>query len=287
MLSYYICLCSEDGTETSVSSSSESYAQSSCSSRCSSPGTNSFSALRLVAEGKYKCKCVDLTFSSVVLENKDSGDPMTELSCPEATEEFKTAFQGDSGLTSFLASNLSLTTNEGQLEDSQGRQNLCNPERLVDIVTLYLAQALGLDTADIKANFVYEKTKAYVYPDTSRSEIFPPDSNLTTFPGLEQTYWTIVSQFTASTEPGLRSGRSAQWCWVLGKGLHDHCSAARAGLSCSLNNCYNIWKYFIEACHRVRSLDPSLPQYRTCCNPNKPCASTSYPGVQLYQLRRM
>ena len=272
-----------------MSSSSESYAQSSCSSRCSSPGTNSFSALRLVAEGKYKCKCVDLTFTSVVLENKDSGDPMTELSCPEATEEFKTAFQGDSGLTSFLASNLSLTTNEGQLEDSQGRQNLCNPDRLVDIVTLYLAQALGLDTADMKTNFVYEKTKTYIYPNSSLgpSEIFPADSNLTTFPGLEQTYWSIISQYTASTESGLRSGRSASWCWILGKGLHDPCLATKTSETCSLNNCYNIWKYFLEACHRVRSLDPTLPQYRTCCNPDNPCASTSYQGVQLYQLQRM
>ena len=272
-----------------MSSSSESYALSSCSNRCSSPGTNSFSGLRIVGEDSYKCKCVDLAFASVVLENKDSLDPLTALSCPEATEEFRTAFQGDSGLNSFLSSNLSLWTNEGQLEDSQGRRNLCNPDRLVDLATLYLAQALGLDTADIKANFVYEKTKTYVYPNSSSgpSEIFPPDSSLTTFPGLEQTYWTVVSQYTASTEPSLRSGRSAQWCWILGKALHDHCSAARANLACSLNNCYNIWKYFLESCHRVRALDTSLAQYRTCCNPSKPCASTSYSGVQLYRLQRM
>ena len=58
-----------------MSSSSESSALSSCSNRCSSPGTNSFSGLRIVGEGSYKCKCVDLAFASVVLENKDSLDP--------------------------------------------------------------------------------------------------------------------------------------------------------------------------------------------------------------------
>ena len=107
--------------------------------RCASPGTNSFSALRLLKESKYKCKCVDLDFSSVILENKDNVNPLTDLSCPEATDEYKTAFQADSGLMSFLTSSLSLWTNEGQQEDSQGRKNICNPDRLVDIVTLYLA----------------------------------------------------------------------------------------------------------------------------------------------------
>ena len=272
-----------------MSSIREDYALSSCSSRCSSPGTNSFSALRILKDRQYKCKCVDLAFSAVVLENKDNVNPLTDLTCPEATDEFKTAFQADSGLMSFLTSSLGLMTDEGQQEDGQARKNLCNPDRLVDIVTLYLAQALGLDTADMKTNFVFEKTKTYIYPNSTSgpAEIFPPDSNLTAFPGLEQTYWSIISQYTASTEAGLRSGRSAGWCWVLGKGLHDHCSAVRTSENCSLNNCDNIWRYFLEACHRVRSLDPSLPQYKTCCNPDKACASTSYPGVQLYRLQRM
>ena len=272
-----------------MSSSSEDHAQSTCSNRCSSPGTKSFSAIRILKDSQYKCQCVDLSLSSVLLENKDNVNPLTDLTCPEATDEFKTAFQGDTDLMSFLTSKLSLLTNEGQEEDSHDRKNLCNPERLVDVVTMYLAQALGLDTANLKTNFVYDKTKTQVYPNSTSgpSQIFPPDSNLTSFPGLEQTYWTILSQYTAATEPGLRSDRSGQWCWILGKALHDHCSAVRTANNCAQNNCYNIWKYFLEACHRVRSLDPSLPQYKTCCNPSKICASTSYPGVQLYQLRRM
>ena len=217
-------------------------------------------------------------------------DPLTDLQCPAATDQHKAAFAGDSGLTSFLtASSLSLWTTEGRANDSQQRVNLCNPDRTIDVVTLYLATALGLDTSDLMTNFVYEKTRTYVYPNSSSgpSEIFPPDSGLTGFPGLTQTYWTIVAQYTAGSEPTLRSGRSAGWCWIQGKGLHDHCTVTTNTNNCSVNSCTNIWRNFIEACHRVRGLDSSLPQYRTCCNHNKPCASKSYPGVELYRLRRL
>ena len=55
-------------------------------------------------------------------------------------------------------STLSLWTNDGQMNDTQQRANICNPDRIIDIVTLYLAKALGLDTANIKDNFVFERT---------------------------------------------------------------------------------------------------------------------------------
>ena len=72
---------------------------------------------------------------------------------------------------------------------------------------MYLAQALGLDTTDMMTNFVFEKTKTYIYPNSSIG-IFPPQADLSSFPGLQQTYWSIIAQFTASSEPSLRSGRS-------------------------------------------------------------------------------
>ena len=63
---------------------------------------------------------------------------------------------------SFLkTSTLSLKTNEGQMNDSLQRNNICNPDRIIDIVTLYLAKSLGLSTADMKDNFVFEKTNIY------------------------------------------------------------------------------------------------------------------------------
>ena len=134
--------------------------------------------------------------------------PLNEVKCPEATDQYKDGFEADSALMSFLkTSTLSLLTTDGQMNDTQQRSNICNPERIIDIVTLYLAKALGLNTADLKDNFVFEKTKTYEFPDsldTGPVEIFPPNSSLTDFPNLEQTYWTILSQFSPDTEPTLR-----------------------------------------------------------------------------------
>ena len=38
--------------------------------------------------------------------------------------------------------------------------------------------------------------------------------NLANFPGLEQAYWTIVWQYTSSTENNLRKDKSEMWCWI-------------------------------------------------------------------------
>lgn len=83
--------------------------------------------------------------------------------------------------------------------------------------------------------------------------------------------------------------RSESWCWILGRGLYDHCLAARTAASCAANHCTNIWKNFVEACHRVRSIDTNLSQYRVfCCNTvNKPCMTGGYSGLGLYHMRRM
>ena len=59
---------SEDNTESSVTSSSEGSALSTCEARCSSPGTNAFYAIRMTEEATYKCKCSDFRLDSVVVE---------------------------------------------------------------------------------------------------------------------------------------------------------------------------------------------------------------------------
>ena len=194
---------------------------------------------------------------------------------------------------SFLkTSTLSLKTNEGQMNDSLQRSNICNPDRIIDIVTLYLARTLGLNTADIKENFVFEKTKTYEFPDSLASgpyEIFPPNSSLTDFPDLEQTYWSILSQFSPTTEPSIRADKSPEWCWLVGRGLHDHCLLTSDSLNCSLNTCDTIWSNFVEACHRVRSLDTSTSAYEMCgwCNPNTPCLYRTYNQADLYSVYRL
>ena len=178
------------------------------------------------------------------------------------------------------------------MNDTEQRSNICNPDRVIDMVTLYLAQALGLDTANIKDNFVYEKTKTYVFPDSLYSgpaETFPPNSSLTDFPNLEQTYWTIISQYTTSSEPGLRSGKSDEWCWLLGKGLHDHCLVTSGSMNCTTDTCDSVWSNFIEACHRVRSIDTSQSGFEVCdwCTPDYPCLYKTYNQQDVYQLYRL
>ena len=168
-----------------------------------------------------------------LFQSKDSEDPMTQIQCPAATDVHKDTFQSDSNLMSFLTtSSLSLSTTEGQENDTQQRNNLCNPDRTVDIVTLYLAKALGLSTANIINNFVYDVNETYVFPMNNthgpgqlytQSYVFTDNY----FPNLERTYWTILSHYTTMTEPGLRAGKGGTWCWILGRGLYDHCTATR------------------------------------------------------------
>ena len=65
-----LCLidCLEDGSETTVTTSSESSAKTTCHNRCSSPGTNSFYAMNIITTGKWKCKCLDMTLSPIIAE---------------------------------------------------------------------------------------------------------------------------------------------------------------------------------------------------------------------------
>ena len=90
----------------------------------------------------------------------------------------------------------------GQNNDTDQRKNICNPNRQIDITTVYLARALGLTVSNIVASFIFDERKDYVFPGNA-SEIFPP-VNLTQFWNLEQTYWTIISQYTAASEPLMR-----------------------------------------------------------------------------------
>ena len=127
---------------------------------------------------------------------------MTQIQCPAATDVHKDAFQSDSNLMSFLkTSTVSLPTTEGQDNDTQQRSNICNSDRTVDIVTLYLAKALGLSTADIINNFVYDMNQTYTFPLNNThgpSQLHTQTYAFTEnyFPNLEKTYWTILSHYT-------------------------------------------------------------------------------------------
>ena len=218
------------------------------------------------------------------------------IPCPEATDSLKDNFQADTSLMNFLTqSSLGLWRKvAGQANDTEQRKNVCNSERLVDITTLYLARALSLSVSNIITNFVFDEGKSYVFPNHTTigpSQIFPPLA-LTNFPNLEQTYWTIISQYTQNTEPVMRNRQKQdEWCWIVGKGMFDHCEATIAALTCPTttpnNYCQDIWKFFVEACHRVHSLDTSVDEYSlNGKDPNYICAPSN-PGVKFYELSRL
>ena len=108
----------------------------------------------------------------------------------------KNHFQSDTNLMNFLSvSTVGLWKKfNGQDNDTQQRPNLCNPERHVDITTLYLARALDLSVSNIITNFVFDEVKTYDFPNHTTDgpyDIYPP-VNLTAFQNLEQTYWTLL-----------------------------------------------------------------------------------------------
>ena len=53
-------------------------------------------------------------------------------------------------------------------------------------------------------DYTYDLDKTYVYPNSSVDQVVYPPDQLANFPNLEQAYWTLVSQYTSSTEENMR-----------------------------------------------------------------------------------
>ena len=89
--------------------------------------------------------------------------------------------------------------------------------------------------------------------------------------------------------------RSDKWCWTVGKGMYDHCEETKQAASCSngatgtpFNHCRTIWKFFVEACHRVHSISTSQDPYKVYGSsyPEDICIPTQV-NLELYELSRM
>ena len=161
----------------------------------------------------------------------------------------------------------------GQNNDTKHRPNICNPDRALNIATMYLAKLLSVDLNNIKS-FIFEFNTEYEFPNGSNFATYPPDS-LTEFPNLEQLFWTIMNQFTPETEPSIRNNKSPLWCWYTGYAVFDHCKATYQRKSCGQeadSHCKQIWKNFLEGCHRVRSINP-VGEYGFTNNVNRWCMS--------------
>ena len=278
----------EDGSETTITTSSTSDVPDLCEASCSSPSTV-YTGSRRLSDTEFKCLCLDQRSEAVVAQSKYY-NALYHYDCSQITPADEAKFSEEPLLSEFLTSRLDLLTTLARDNDTQQRPNLCNPSRVVNLATLYLSSALELPLSSWVPSWHYDARESYVYPGPGT--ILPP-SEVENFPGLEQIYWSILAQYSPHTEPGLRSGRSDLFCRVSGLAVFQHCSARSQELLCSTDICRPVWTYFVEACNRVRSLDTTKwPYYlHPNHNPASYCLSdwtrkTGYAPLRLYNIHR-
>ena len=158
--------------------------------------------------------------------------------------------------------------------------------QVVDVTTMYLAKSLGLNVKTLKNSYTYNtNVSLHSFPNGSNSpsQTYIPE-NEANYPNLEQTYWSIMDQYTNITEPTIHEDKDKMWCSHRGLGMYEHCKTATAevgsgcgGSSSSArnNHCKDFWLYFMEACNRVHSRDPTDSKYRHNNNVQRYCTVSS------------
>ena len=173
--------------------------------------------------------------------------------------------------------------------------------QVIDIATVYLARTLGLNVIELEhSNYVYNTSiSSHFFPSGADS----PDTtyipeNVDGYPNLEQTYWTILDQYNSTSEPFMRANKDMMWCHHYGVGMYEHCKSATAqvGSGCGGlteseqgEHCNRFWTFFMEACHRVRSLDPNDSKYSHSDDVERYCQGSellSGGGNSIYYLLR-
>ena len=244
---------------------------------------------------EWECKCFGRNAEILgIPKGIANADARTYMDCTKLIDTDKASFRADAGLTNFLTVNTqSLPTTQGTRTGSE--PNICNSLQVIDVTTVYLAKVLGLNVGNLVTNYAFNNLTSHTFPTGSRSPnpIYVPIS-LVGYPNLEQTYWTILDQYTNITEPNLRKDKDESWCHYHGLGVHEHCMSTiiEIGSTCGggniagkRNHCKNIWLHFMEACHRVRSLDPVNHKYRVNSNPRAKCMGNTM-GNSIYFLHR-
>ena len=289
-------LSSEDASaEGTVSTTDESVKSSRdlCRWSCS----KDFYAVRRYTDSQFKCRCFDRDEAVLVgvddVKSYDV-DPRNYADCDVAAKVYVDQFDADTDLLSWLKeSTLALTTTEGQVDN--GKPNFCVATDVgrANRATVYLASALGLDVGKLVDDFVFDTYVGnYTFPNSSVQSYPPEGAVLTSFPSLDQVYWTIISQYTRFTVHRTNYGKSSRWCWFVGAAVYDHCVKLKPEMGCSEAWCSRLWKPFIEACHRVRHLDTSVDPYKykssgqySWCLPSD-YSSGAYTDVTLYEVSR-
>ena len=167
------------------------------------------------------------------------------------------------------------------------------------MTTMYLAKSLGLNVKTLKNSYTYNTNVSHhSFPTGSNgpSQTYIPE-NEPNYPKLEQTYWSILDQYTNVTEPEMRQDKDNMWCNHRGLGMYEHCVAATSevgsgcgGSSSSArnNHCEDFWLFFMEACNRVRSNDPTDTKYWHRNTVTRHCQSSDVlsSGNSIYWLYR-
>jgi hypothetical protein len=305
-----IYITKEDGSETTINNNKYNEAGKLCIKHCV-PSLKTATKVYAGIKGttgmeKFKCKCFTGATDKII-GWPGSGfvgrsDPRLSEDCSPLIQLYKDRFNADTGLTNFLAAKTAIqTVTPGAPAPSpSATPNICS--NTADVAALYLAHLLDLNVADIVTKYKYDTSKTRVFPvynsSSGPSHTYLPNSvDLASYPGLDRTFWTVMEQYTGNTEPTIRAGKGRMWCHYAGMGVYEHClsqNAAMQDCSYSTSNqkivrCKQIWSYFMEACHRVRSLDPTHNSYRMRSNqPSFWCLSTQpaaqTPPTALYYL---
>ena len=159
-------------------------------------------------------------------------DPTEDITQSAMETETKGNFESDSALKAFLSSTQELQNSKSA--DAGAVSNVCNPQRSVNVATVYLAKALGLDVGSLVGSYTYNWAASHSFPMNATAgpiETFEPTGDEV------QAYWTLVDQYTAETEPGLRAGKGRNWCHHQGIGVHSHC------LQVGTKNSFYFWPF--------------------------------------------
>ena len=248
-----------------------SLARTGCIKHCTStttPEKHVYIGVRRTDIQEWECMCFSRDDKILgIPRGISNSDPRRYMDCSKLIATDKASFAADTDVTNFLTvSTQSLPTIEGSR--TGGEPNICNSSQVIDVTTVYLAKILGINVGTLIANYVFNtKLSDHTFPAGSSPPIaiYIPD-NLSDFPNLEQTYWTILGQYTNATEPNMRKDKDDVWCHYRALAVHEHCkdTITTIGSGCGggtnsirQSHCKNLWKHFVEACHRVISRDPS------------------------------
>ena len=201
-------------------------------------------------------------------------DARDDLDCTPLKTKYIEQFNKETSLMDFLTKSTIDLPSTSSI-DNHTEVNLCNPNRIINIATLYIASALQLDVGKLMTSFDYNPSAKFVFPNHTTDgpkEIYPPD-NLADYPNLEQVYWTIISQYNTNSEPGLRQGKNNVWCFNYGLGMYHHCQDTDKKITeCTDKSvCKEAWRNFVEACHRILSRDTSDGFYKSNGQPEQRC----------------